>query len=150
MRLFLFGCLMSLAPVIAMANEAAHNAAFCARIGGTTEVRHPYTYPGGNSYVLVDCETADTVYEGGLDKRSSLDSVQQAFFFAYATGKEPGIVIYDTDGQIGKYEYRIQIACDLAGVQYIRQPVTLRTLPEGQVGPPEPMIDESVLRHIGP
>ena len=57
-------------------SEAAHNTAFCASVGGQTEVRHTYTYPTGQSYVLVDCETADTVYEGGLDRRSSLDSVQ--------------------------------------------------------------------------
>ena len=74
------------------------------------------------------------MYEGGLDKRSSLDSVQQALFFAYVTGKEPAVVIYDADGKVGPYEYRIQVACEMAGVQYIHQPVILRTLPEGQVG----------------
>ena len=112
---------MSLAPVIAAANEASHNAAFCARVGGTTEVRHTYTYPTGRSYILVDCETADTVYEGGLDKRSSLDSVQQALFFAYLTGKEPAVVIYDTDGKVGRFEHRIQVVCELAGVKFLRE-----------------------------
>ena len=42
---------------------------------------------------MVDCETADVVYEGGLDRRSSLDSVQQALFAAAFTGKEPAVVI---------------------------------------------------------
>lgn len=121
MQRILFGCLMSLAPAVVLANEAAHNAAFCARVGGTTEVRHPYTYPRGESYILVDCETAETVYEGGLDKRSSLDSVQQSLFAAYVTGKNPAVVIYDTDGQVGRFEHRIQVACELAGVQYISE-----------------------------
>ena len=67
----------------------------------------------------MDCETADTVYEGGLDKRSSLDSVQQALFFAALTGKEAAGVIYDTDGQVGKYEHRIRVACVMGGVVFI-------------------------------
>ena len=62
---------VSLAPVIAVASEAAHNTAFCTSIGGETETRHYYDYPTGRSYVLVDCETADTVYEGGLDVAKS-------------------------------------------------------------------------------
>lgn len=78
-----------------------------------------YNYPGGRSYVIVDCETATHVYEGGLDKRSSLDSVQQALFFASLTGKKAAVVIYDTDGVTGKYEYRIKTACEIAGVEYI-------------------------------
>ena len=67
-----------------------------------------------------DCETEETVYEGGLDKRSSLDSVQQALFLAYLTGKEPTVVIYDTDGKIGQYEHRIRVACEMAGVIFLR------------------------------
>ncbi len=58
--------------------EDAYNAAFCASVEGETEMKHYYDYPTGRSYVRVDCETADMVYEGGLDKRSSLDSLQQA------------------------------------------------------------------------
>ena len=101
-------------------NEDAYNTEFCARVGGRTEVRHPYTYPTGQSFVRVDCETEKRVYEGGLDnKRSSLDSVQQALFFANLTGKKPAVVIYDTDGQIGQYEHRIKVACDMAGVTFL-------------------------------
>ena len=51
----------------------------------------------------VDCETSTTVYEGGLDKRSSLDSLQQALFFSVLTGKRPAVVIYDTDGKEGQF-----------------------------------------------
>ncbi len=55
---------------------------------------------------------------GGLEKRSSLDSVQQALFFSHLTGKAPGVVIFDTDGAEGPYEYRIRIVAELAGVRY--------------------------------
>ena len=105
-------------------NEKAANDAFCAQVGGQREVRHVYDYPTGSgdmgsSHVFVDCETEERVYEGGLDKPSSLDSVQQALFFARVTGKKPVVVIYDTDGRIGPYEYRIRVACELAGVEYL-------------------------------
>lgn len=100
-------------------NEAYHNQLFCAEVGGQTEIRHSYKHANGISHIKVDCETSDTVYEGGLDKRSSLDSVQQALFFASLTGKKPAVVIYDTDGILGRFEHRIMKACELAGVQFI-------------------------------
>ena len=100
------------------ASEDEYNRRFCASVGGVTETRHTYTYDGGGSYVKVDCETDTTVYEGGLDKRSSLDSLQQALFFSVLTGKRPAVVIYDTDGKEGQFEYRIRTACQKAGVRY--------------------------------
>lgn len=106
-------------PLVAHAGEDAYNVEFCESVGGTTETRHAYNYPTGSSYVRVDCETDTHVYEGGLDKRSSLDSVQQALFFSHLTGKKPAVVIYDTDNQIGRFEHRIKTACDLAGVEFI-------------------------------
>lgn len=100
--------------------EADYNALFCQDVGGEQEARHEYTYGAGKtSYVLVDCETDTQVWEGGLDKRSSLDSIQQTLFFATITGKQPGIVIYDTDGEEGPYEFQIRLAAELAGVQYV-------------------------------
>ena len=57
-------------------SEAEYNRWFCATVNGETETRHGYTSAGGRSFVKVDCETSTTVYEGGLDKRSSLDSLQ--------------------------------------------------------------------------
>ena len=98
-------------------SEDEYNQIFCASVGGVTETRH--RYPKG--YVKVDCETSDSVYEGGLDKRSSLDSLQQAIFFSVLTGKEPAVVIYDTDGTLGKYEYRIMKACEKVGVKFLRK-----------------------------
>ena len=100
-------------------DEAAHNTEFCDSVGGKTEVRHDYTFPSGDSYVRVDCETKDTVYEGGLDKDTSLDSLQQALFFASLTGKTPVVVIYDTDGKVGMYEHRIKVACERVGVKFL-------------------------------
>ena len=101
-------------------SEADFNALFCAEAGGEQETRHNYTYGDGREgYVLVDCETDTTVWEGGLDKRSSLDSLQQALFAGLLTGKRPGIVIYDTDGAEGQYEFRIRMAAELAGVEYV-------------------------------
>ena len=86
-------------------------AGFVLLVNGETDTRHGYTSAGGRGYVEVDCETGTMVYEGGLDKRSSLDSVQQALFFSHVTGKRPAVVIYDTDGREGRFEYRIRIAC---------------------------------------
>ena len=100
------------------ASEEEYNQRFCVTVNGETETRHRYTYAGGRSFVKVDCETSTTVYEGGLDKRSSLDSLQQALFFSVLTGKRPAVVIYDTDGQEGRFEYRIRTACQKAGVRY--------------------------------
>ena len=100
------------------ASEDDYNRWFCARVNGEAETRHAYTSAGGRGYVEVDCETGTMVYEGGLDKRSSLDSVQQALFFSHVTGKRPAVVIYDTDGREGRFEYRIRTACRKAGVRY--------------------------------
>ena len=100
------------------ASEEEYNRRFCATVDGETETRHGYTYAGGRSFVKVDCETSTTVYEGGLDKRSSLDSLQQVLFFSHLTGKWPAVVIYDTDGKEGRFEYRIRTACQKAGVRY--------------------------------
>ena len=99
--------------------EADYNKLFCNEVGGELEVRHYYSFAVGRSYVSVDCETSDTVWEGGLDKSSSLDSIQQALFFHHVTGKTPAVVIYDTDGVEERFEYRIRIGAELAGVRYV-------------------------------
>lgn len=98
-------------------NENDFNEAFARHLGGETEVRLNYTtsnnVPG---YVLIDIITNDYVIEGGLDKRSSLDSLQQAIFASILTGKKPAIALYDTDQTIGKYEHRIMEAAKNVGV----------------------------------
>ena len=40
-------------------------------------------------------------------------------FFAALTGKAPGIVIFNTDGVEGQYEFQIRTVAELAGVEYI-------------------------------
>ena len=114
--------LLTTTPAFSPVSEDAYNDACCASVGGQREVHHDYAFPAGESHVLVDCETGDTVYEGGLDKRSSLDSVQQALFFAHLTGKEPAVVTYDTDGKMGRFEYRIETVCEMMGVAFYSVP----------------------------
>ena len=120
---FLSALLLILFPLSALAEdkhtEADYNKIYCGLIGGKTEVRHAYiTDAGETGYVIVDCETDTEVIEGGLDKRSSLDSIQQALFFSLLTGKKPAIVIYDTDGIEGKIEYRLKTTAALAGIAF--------------------------------
>lgn len=125
--------------------ESDFNQLFCDEVGGETETRHNYTYGEAQTgYVVVDCETPTMVWEGGLDRRSSLDSLQQAMFFAAVTGKEPGIVIYDTDGQEGQYEFQIRTTAELLGIDYIAY-----DWEEGLPDEPEtPTEGESVLTDI--
>ena len=107
------------APAKDKYTEADYNKIYCDLIGGKTEVRHAYTTDAGETgFIIVDCETATEVIEGGLDKRSSLDSIQQALFFGYLTGKKPVVVIYDTDGIEGKIEYRLRIVTKLTGIAF--------------------------------
>ena len=121
MRIALILCLFHIA-VLAEPTEAEFNRQFCQSVGGQTEIRHYYTWSGGRSHIMADCETPTHVYEGGMDKRSSLDSLQQALFAAHLTGKRPAVVIYDTDRQEGRFEYRIKTACHQAGVRYTSYP----------------------------
>jgi len=116
MRAALILCLL---PVVVLAEptEAELNRAFCDSVGGQTEVRLHYSYGEGQTgYVVVDCLTDRAVYEMGLDKRSSLDSLQQVLFFSYLTGKAPKIVIFNLDNRVGPYEHQILQAGKKAGV----------------------------------
>ena len=70
-------------------------------------------------FVRVDIITDDNVIEGGLDKRSSLDSIQQAVFASTLTNLNPAVAVYDTDGVWGKYEYRIWSAAKKLGLKFI-------------------------------
>ncbi|WP_108483138.1 hypothetical protein [Oceaniglobus ichthyenteri] len=94
-------------------------AILCALVlGGETEVSHPYNVGYDLHRIRVDCETSDQVVEVGLDKRSSLDSIQQALFAASLTGKTPVVAMIDTDGREGPFELRIRTAARMAGVTY--------------------------------
>jgi hypothetical protein len=87
-------------------------------LGGAPEQPVPYSVGYDLHNIRVDCITTDSVVEVGLDKRSSLDSVQQALFAAHLTGKTPHVMLVDTDGREGPFEYRIRIAAQKAGVAY--------------------------------
>ena len=95
---------------IASKNEGYYNRLLAEVLKGRAETTHSYGYDGGRATIRVDIETDRYVVEGGLDKRSSLDSIQQALFASTVTGKEPVVVIYDTDGKEGKFEYRIKVS----------------------------------------
>ena len=116
--------------------EAILTAAFCSAIGGVEEVRHNYEH----GYIRSDCETTTHVIEAGLDKRSSLDSIQQAVFAHTLTGKIPVVVIYDTDGKEGKWQFRIRQAAERLSVPYIvvnaKDPKRPLTLPECSISTP--------------
>ncbi|UWQ29193.1 MULTISPECIES: hypothetical protein [unclassified Leisingera] len=98
-------------------NEAYFISLLCgALFGGQPETVHKFTYPGGAASIRTDCENSNRVIEFGLDKRSSLDSIQQALFAAEITGKEPVVVLIDTDGRMGRFEWRIARAANIADV----------------------------------
>ena len=104
--------------------EAYYNNILANNLDGQTEVSLSYEYGTvGNiprsASVRIDIMTDEYVIEGGLDKRSSLDSIQQAVFAATLTDKKPAVAIYDTDGQWGKYEHRIWQAAQRLGIRFI-------------------------------
>lgn len=120
MKIILFVLALASTALAADRNEASYTAEFCKHVHGKTEVRYYYSTETGQRYVSVDCETKNMVIEAGLDKRSSLDSVHQALFYAHLSGKQAGVVIYDTDGEEGAIEYQIRTVCKMTGVFFLR------------------------------
>ncbi|WP_323783188.1 hypothetical protein [Leisingera sp.] len=115
-------------------NEAFFISLLCgALFGGQAETVHEFTYPGGAASIRTDCENANRVIEFGLDKRSSLDSIQQVLFAAEVTGKEPVVVLIDTDGRMGRFEWRIARAANVADVPVRIVPAAL-TVGDGAGG----------------
>ena len=104
-----------------MWGETELAAVLCALIlGGEAEVRHNYVAAGEARHVRIDCETADAVYEVGLDShRSSFDSVHQALIAAHLTGKRPVVVVIDTNNREEAEEFQIETAARAAGVGYL-------------------------------
>ena len=90
----------------------------CAMLNGEPEVKREFIIDQGPQYVKIDCETETHAIEIGLDKRSSLDSVQQAEFAAWVTGKKPKVIIVDRDGIESAIEYRIRTASKRFGIEY--------------------------------
>lgn len=115
-------------------NEAYYIALLCgAMFGGQAEQVHDFTYPGGAASIRTDCENKNRVIEFGLDKRSSLDSLQQALFAAEVSGKDPVVVLIDTDGKMGRFEWRIARAANVADIPIRIIPVAL-TVGDGTGG----------------
>ena len=105
---------------LAQHKEDYYNNLLAKRLGGRREVAYRFNYTANEtSKIRIDIETDEYVIEGGRDKRSSLDSVQQAVVASVLSGKKPAIAIYDTDGKWGKYEHRIWIAAKELGIRYI-------------------------------
>lgn len=104
-------------------SENFYNALLAKQLGGQTEITVEYSYGLNNGNFLVgnvriDIVTSQYAIEGGLDKRSSLDSIQQAVFASTQLGLKPAVAIYDTDGNWGKYEHRIWTAAKKLGVKF--------------------------------
>ena len=104
-------------------NEDFFNLKLANHLGGRTEVSYDYDYNINGSSprtasIRIDIVTDEYVIEGGLDKRSSLDSIQQAVFASTLTGKKPAVAIYDTNGSWGKYEHRIFSSAKKLGVKF--------------------------------
>lgn len=100
-------------------NEVFLASILCALIlDGEAETHHAYTAVGETRHVEVDCETATHVYEVGLDKRSSIDSAHQAIFASVLTGKSPGIVMIDTNGQEDRFELQVRTTAQALGIAY--------------------------------
>jgi len=105
-------------------SEDYYNDILAKTLKGKTEVSLSYEYGISDNIprsasIRIDIITDKYVIEGGLDKRSSLDSIQQAVFAASLTSKSPAVAIYDTDGQWGKYEHRVWRAAQALGIRFI-------------------------------
>ena len=104
-------------------NEDFYNLRLANHLGGRTEVTYNYDYNISGSApriasIRIDIVTDEYVIEGGLDKRSSLDSIQQAVFASTLTGKKPAVAIYDTNSSWGKYEHRIYSSAKKLGIKF--------------------------------
>jgi len=109
---------------VQMTSESQFNKALAFLLNGKTETSFSYNFSDGaknivSGYIRIDIENDTYVIEGGLDKRSSLDSIQQAVFASVLTGKKAAVAIYDTDGVWGKFEHRIWVATKKLGIKFI-------------------------------
>lgn len=101
-------------------NETLIAAALCSFLaGGDTETRADFVANGTSRHVRIDCETPAFAIELGFDgKSSNRDSVHQAIFGALMTGKRPAVILIDTDGVEGRYEYEMRRVTDHLGILY--------------------------------
>jgi len=114
----------SLGSLKSSMSEGFYNAALARKLDGETEVTFEYEFGlRGNTpltaSIRIDIVTDEYVIEGGKDKRSSLDCIQQAVFASTLADQKPAVAIYDTDGSWGKYEHRVWAAAKELGVRFI-------------------------------
>ena len=83
-----------------------------------SEVRHHYAIDAGDFYLRFDYETGADVIDLSLGKCFSLDSVQQARFFAWLSDKDPMVVIVNTDEVEGTTEFQIRRTAERLGMTY--------------------------------
>lgn len=89
--------------------------------GGVTEQRHHFPNLGETRHVRVDCETPTHVIEVAMDGGSSArDSVHQAKFFEYLTGKRPMVIVIDRDGVEDRWEFETRIVAGEFGIAFGR------------------------------
>lgn len=95
-------------------------ALLCAFLGGSeAETRHYFDANGGERHVRIDCESPSYVIEIGLDGTASArDSVHQALFYEYLTGKTPMVVLIDRDGVEDRFEYEVRVVSERLGVSF--------------------------------
>lgn len=94
------------------------------KLGGQAEMKFDYEDAKFGNTKLVGSIRADVVkdnyvIEGGLDKRSSLDSIQQAVFASNIADRKLAVAVYYKDGVWEKYEHRIWVAAKELGLQFI-------------------------------
>ena len=109
---------------VQMTSEHQFNKALASLLNGKTEISFSYNFSDEamklvSGYIRIDIENDDYVIEGGLDKRSSLDSIQQAVFASVLAGKKAAVAVYDTDGKWGKIEHRIWVVSERLGIKFI-------------------------------
>lgn len=69
--------------------------------------------------MVADCITESHAIEVGLDKRRSLDSVQQTVFAAGLSGRKLMVLIIDRDEVESAIEYRIETTARRFGIAYV-------------------------------
>lgn len=107
-------------------SEQDYNKALAKCLGGKVEVQ--YKYKKGK--IRIDIETKTHAIEAGLDRRSSLDSIHQVLFAANLSGKQPMIIIYDTNQKEGVMEYQLRILSNQLGIAY--HSISAKALSEGE------------------
>ncbi|MAM60914.1 hypothetical protein [Maritimibacter sp. UBA3975] len=103
-------------------NEDLLGAILCVLVlKGEAESHHRYenfSYGELGEYsTYFDCETDTHVWEFGLDRRSSFDSLHQAGVAADISGKIPAIAIIDTNRTEDRFEMQVEKAARYFGVE---------------------------------